>query len=119
MQGGDFRAAGAVIDGKFDFEVHWYPKVDLEDEFIKEEVLSCFLYKADYEVNVSYTNGTSSFAVEVNNLSPLNATNMTEGSGDAPLGPKTGQSTAIIESNVWAIYDAVVLAMSGSVARYG
>jgi hypothetical protein len=125
VQGGDYRAAGALVKENFDFEVHWYQEVDLSHEFDPELFISCFLRKADYYVNVTYTAGTPTFDLTVNNSQYLNSTTLlrsgtpSNSSNSQPGAPDANNTAAIVNTNIWAIYDAMVIAMSGDVGRYG
>jgi hypothetical protein len=124
-QGGDYRAAGSRVNDNFDFEVHYYPVVDLEHQFDEPLFLTCFLQKADYFVNVTYTFGIAVFDYQITNLQPINATALlppglrSNESFAQPVPPDANNTAAIINLNVWAIYQAMVLAMTGDVARYG
>jgi hypothetical protein len=124
-QGGDYRAAGALAKENFDFEIHYYDEVDLAHEFDPELVLSCFLAKADYHINVTYNAGTPVFDLQANNSQPINSTTLlrpgtpNNSSDPQPGIPDANNTAAINNLNVWAIYQAMVIAMSGDVGRYG
>ncbi|KAE9362950.1 hypothetical protein N431DRAFT_423291 [Stipitochalara longipes BDJ] len=121
-QGGDYRAAGGLAVGNFDFEVHYYQEVDLDHQFDPQLFLTCFLNKADYFVNVTYISGNPVFDYQVNNSQPINSTALLRpGNPNNPQPgiPDANNGAAITNLNVWAIYQAMVVAMTGDVGRYG
>lgn len=124
-QGGDYRAAGAIANDNFDFEVHFFPQVDLFHQFDPPWFLTCFLQKANYFVNVTYLSGNAGFDYQVSDAHPINATALLPGGYDTkynptqPGPPNANDTAAITNLNVWAIYQAMVTAMTGDVARYG
>lgn len=125
VQGGDYRAAGALVQENFDFEIHYYEEVDLQHEFDPEKYISCFLRRADYFVNVTYTSGIPILNFQVNNSQPINSTNLLvpgtprNYTNPQPALPDDKDSAAIENLNIWAIYQSMVQAMSGDVGRYG
>ena len=127
IQGGDYRAAGTVVNDNFNFEVHYFPFVDLDHQFDPQQFLTCFLQKADYFVNVTYKFGIPVYNYNIADSQSLNATALLPPLGGQlsnsrfaqPAPPGANNTAAITNLNVWAIYQAMVLAMTGDVARYG
>lgn len=125
VQGGDYRAAGALANENFNFEVHYYEGVGLDRQFDPQLFLTCFLRKADYHVNVTYNAGIPTFDFQVNNSQPINSTSLLkEGTSSNSSDPQPGipdanNMAAIDNLNVWALYQAMVIAMTGDIGRYG
>lgn len=109
----------AAQNGNFTFEVQWN----------NQSSLSCTTWYSDYTLSISYSNFVQSVSANVLKQKPLNSTYLAapelfykDGSwypDDWVLTSGVNVSTAYRESNVQAVMQSLVDAMSGAVSEYG